>query len=203
MPLSHSFTEPGFQADEALFGSAKGGGPWPISRSLEIKLLIAVVTAQVAILIGMIVLDGLPLMLGERVKLKVVPVDPRDIFRGDYVILDYEFGRFDPASSGDSAARLAFDPNAPESVGRDVYTSLAPAGDHYEATARSTKPPADGIYIHGKLSHDWRRRLDCGIEAYYVQQGEGQRLEQLIRQRRLMAEVAVWRGHAKLVRLVE
>ena len=46
-------------------------------------------------------------------------------------------------------------------------------------------------------------RAEFGIEAYYVQEGEGRRLENLIRQRRLLAEVAVWHGQAKLVRLVE
>jgi uncharacterized membrane-anchored protein len=53
------------------------------------------------------------------------------------------------------------------------------------------------------VTNPWSNRIDFGIEAYYVQEGEGRRLEQLIRQRQLMAEVAVWHGRAKLVRLVE
>ena len=27
---------------------------------------------------------------GQEVRLEIVPVDPRDLFRGDYVILDYQ-----------------------------------------------------------------------------------------------------------------
>ena len=81
--------------------------------------------------------------------------------------------------------------------------SPAPAGDHYEAKARSVERPASGPYIRGKVVNGWSNRLECGIEAYYVQEGEGRRLENLIRQRAILAEVAVWHGHAKLVRLVE
>ena len=88
-------------------------------------------------------------------------------------------------------------------MGKDVYVSLAPAGDHYDATAHSLTRPASGTYIRGKVAHPWPTPLECGIEAYYVQQGEGRRLENLIRQRNLLAEVAVWHGHAKLVRLIE
>jgi uncharacterized membrane-anchored protein len=172
-------------------------------RSLEINLLLAIVVAQVAILVGMIAFDGLPLVLGQRIKLKVVPVDPRDFFRGDYVVLGYEFTRFDPVSFAGSAPRPGLNSYHPEWVGRDIYVSLAPAGDHYEATTRSIERPSSGLYIRGTVPNGWQNRLECGIEAYYVQEGEGRRLEQLLRERRLLAEVAVWHGRAKLVRLVE
>src|SRR5437867_3948101 len=107
--------------DDTIFGAEKADKPWPIARSLEIKLLVAVVVAQVAILAGMIVLDGLPLVLGERVKLKVVPVDPRDFFRGDYVVLSYDFSRFDPASFSGTPARPQFNPYDPEWAGREIF----------------------------------------------------------------------------------
>jgi uncharacterized membrane-anchored protein len=190
-------------ADETIFGSAHAGKPWPIARSLEIKLLIAIVAAQVAILVGMIALDGLPLVLGERVKLKVVPVDPRDIFRGDYVVLNYEFSQFDPASVSGRASGAQLNWYDAQWAERQVFVSLKPVGDHYEAGVKSIKRPATGPYLRGTLSSRWSGRFEYGIEAYYVQEGEGRRLEQLIRQRQLMAEVAVWHGRAKLVRLVE
>jgi uncharacterized membrane-anchored protein len=198
MPQSHNS-----QVDDTIFGAAQAGQPWPIACGLEIKLLIAIVAAQVAILVGMIALDGLPLVLGERVKLKVVPVDPRDLFRGDYVVLGYDFSRFDPASFSGAPASARVNGYSPEWVGREVFVSLKPVGDHHEADGKSLKPPTSGPYLRGIVSNAWSNRIDFGIEAYYVQEGEGRRLERLIRERQLMAEVAVWHGHAKLVRLVE
>jgi uncharacterized membrane-anchored protein len=167
------------------------------------KLLIAIVAAQVTILVGMIALDGLPYLLGQRIKLKVVPVDPRDFFRGDYVVLSYDFSRFDPASFHGMSASPQLNPSDRAWAGREVFVALRPVGDHYEAGVRSTKPPLIGPYLCGRVTGGWPNRIEYGIEAYYVQEGEGRRLEQLIRQRQLMAEVAVWHGKAKLVRLVE
>ena len=40
---------------------------------------------------GMIALRSIPFFGGKTVLLKVQPVDPRDMFRGDYVTLSYEF----------------------------------------------------------------------------------------------------------------
>src|SRR3954468_8617534 len=94
--------------DDSIFAAAQAGQPWPIARSAEIKLLIAVVAAQLAILVGMIAVDGLPLVLGERIKLKVAPVDPRDFFRGDYVVLSYEFSRIEPATFSGSPSGARF-----------------------------------------------------------------------------------------------
>lgn len=189
--------------NEAVFTSQAVAKPWPLSSASELKVVVAIVIGQIAILLGMIVLDGLPLALGERVKLQVMPVDPRDMFRGDYVVLNYEFSQFDPTSVGGAARADWRRPYDDDSLGKDVYVSLRPEGDHHVAGARSLKPPSSGSYIHGRVQNGWNPRLDCGIEAYYLQEGEGKRIENLIRQKRILAEVAIWRGHAKLVRLIE
>ena len=41
----------------------------------------------------MIAIHACPLVLGERILLKIQPVDPRDLFRGDFVILSYDISR--------------------------------------------------------------------------------------------------------------
>ena len=77
----------------------------------------------------MIFVDGLPYVFGERIKLPVVPVDPRDLFRGDYVVLGYDFNNINgrvPALADREAA------------GRDVYVALKPQGDHYITDSMST-----------------------------------------------------------------
>jgi len=40
--------------------------------------------------VAMIVLHSLPYIVGDKIVLKVVPVDPRDYFRGDFVVLSYD-----------------------------------------------------------------------------------------------------------------
>jgi uncharacterized membrane-anchored protein len=175
---------------------------WRLSTGREALLVAALVGLQLVILVAMIVLDGLPLILGERVRLQVVPVDPRDLFRGDYVVLRYDFTRLEPGRvAGLSPAPGPWSSHYTSDVGRDVYISLEEKGGHHEVAGMSVNPPASGTYLRGRVTQPWR--IECGIEAYYVQEGEGLRLEEAIRQRSLQAEVAVWRGQAKLVRLIE
>jgi uncharacterized membrane-anchored protein len=173
---------------------------WRLAPRTELLLVVAFIGLQVAILVGMIVLDGLPLLLGERIRLQVVPVDPRDLFRGDYVVLGYEYSRMSPHEI------TGVQWNSPnESYGGDldraVFVALKNAGDHYAVTGLSARRPASGTYLQGRIGP--LGRVECGIEAYYVQEGEGRRLEDAIRAKRLQAEIAVWHGKAKLVRLIE
>jgi len=51
---------------------------------------IIIVLIQIALLAGMIGYREYWIALGEKVLLRTAPVDPRDLFRGDYVQLSYE-----------------------------------------------------------------------------------------------------------------
>jgi uncharacterized membrane-anchored protein len=190
-------------SDSIFTNSRNAIRPWPLSLRAESVLAILAVAIQVGILLGMIVLDGLPLLLGQRIKLPVVPVDPRDFFRGDYVVLSYDFSRLEPGKIEGLPAAAPYDYYDPVWRGREIFISLKPVGDHYEAGVRSLKPPAAGPYLSGRINRSWGNNVDCGIEAYFVQEGEGKRLENLIREKKIMAEVAVLNGKAKLVRLIE
>lgn len=53
----------------------------------------------------------------------------------------------------------------------------------------SVQRPTGGTYLRGTLT-DFGR-LAFGVEAYYVQEGEGKKYEEAIRQHRLSAELAV------------
>ena len=53
---------------------------------------ILVVAAQLALLIGMVGFKEFTLQTGTDVVLQTVPVDPRSLLQGDYVILRYEIG---------------------------------------------------------------------------------------------------------------
>ena len=59
-------------------------------RDRERAVLWTTIGFQFAVLAGMIALHAAPLMFGETIRLKVEPVDPRDVMRGDYVILSYD-----------------------------------------------------------------------------------------------------------------
>ncbi|MFM8289610.1 MAG: GDYXXLXY domain-containing protein, partial [Planctomycetaceae bacterium] len=64
-------------------------GDW--IRSHQHHFLGAAVVFQVLVLMALIAEGARPWVTGETIRLRVIPVDPRDLFRGDYLILSYDF----------------------------------------------------------------------------------------------------------------
>src|SRR3954452_17549802 len=56
---------------------------------------------------------------GQEAPLEVVPVDPRDLFRGDYVVLDYRIGTVD----------MPKDVTTPFTRGQQVFVTLRADAD--------------------------------------------------------------------------
>ena len=52
-------------------------------RRHERHLLFGAVAFQLLILVGMIVWQALPIWTGDKILLRVQPIDPRDLMRGD------------------------------------------------------------------------------------------------------------------------
>jgi uncharacterized membrane-anchored protein len=158
-------------------------------KARERKVLLVTAAAQLVILVGMIALRAIPLMTGQTVLVRVQPVDPRDLFRGDYVILSYDFSRvpregIEGLSENESASWSKLE-------GRTVYVPLVPDsnGVHMRAGKVTMEKPAAGLFLKGRMKR--YGSLEFGIEAYYVQEGSGLRYEQAIRDRQLTAELAV------------
>ena len=159
-------------------------------KARERKVLLITVAAQLLILVGMIALRAIPLVTGETVLVRVVPVDPRDLFRGDYVILSYDFSRvqqekiegLSPSDRGRSFRKLE---------GRTVYVPLVADSvpGHWRAEKVTVVKPASGRFLRGQMER--YGSLKFGIESYFVQEGTGRKYEQAIRDRQLSAELAV------------
>jgi uncharacterized membrane-anchored protein len=166
-------------------------------KGRERLVLLAVVAFQVIVLVAMIGLRVTPLLVGDTIFVRVVPVDPRDLFRGDYVILDYDFSRVPPArieGLTDSDWQ-----REQQGLGLTVYVTLVPEldGKHWRAEKFSISQPTSGKYLRGRITGPGR--LEFGIEAYYLQEGQGSKYEEAMRDHRLAAEIVVTAdGHAAL-----
>jgi uncharacterized membrane-anchored protein len=159
-------------------------------KARERKILLVTVAAQLLILLGMIALRALPLITGKTVLVRVQPVDPRDLFRGDYVILSYDFSRV----PREGIVGLSETERWKKSEGRAVYVPLVPDSipGHWRAEKVTTAKPERGPFLKGQVER--YGSLKFGIESYYVQEGTGRMYEQAIRDRRLSAELAVTSG---------
>jgi uncharacterized membrane-anchored protein len=157
-------------------------------KARERKILKVTVAAQLVILVGMIALRAVPLVFGQTVLVRVEPVDPRDLFRGDYVILSYGFSRV-PQEGIDGLQEN--ERRWSKLEGRTVYVPLVPDSNrvHWRAERITMVKPARGLFLKGHMER--YGSIKYGIESYYVQEGSGRVYEQALRERHLTAELAV------------
>ena len=136
---------------------------------------------------GFILYKEYTLRTGTEVILKTEPVDPRDLFRGDYVTLNYEISTLDLEEI--QAEDLYFDYND------RIYLALALENGYGVPKKIYRNPPDDELYIKGtvkELIYDWEEdkdgiiteephikelRVEYGIESYFVAEGRGIEIE--------------------------
>jgi len=163
----------------------------------ERLLIIGGIILQLIVLVGMIAMRLAPILTGNTILLRVIPVDPRDIFRGDYVVLGYECSRI--PSAGIAGLRGYQNYDFHEVQGQTVYVTLAPESDgrHWRPELYSTERPKQGIYLRGKIQ-GWQ--IQYGIESFYVQEGKGHDYENTLRNRKLSAKISVTAGGEAVLR---
>lgn len=151
---------------------------------------------------------------GSEVRLRTVPIDPRDLFRGDYVVLNYEISTPDLAT-------VQGDRNFAK--GETAYVRLAPGPDGFARVAgiyKAAPTPNQGeVVMAGRVqtvrtcprnadgSADCDRgrdavRIDYGLESYFVPQGQGLAIERTERARLEVVAAVSSSGEAAIKRLL-
>ena len=131
---------------------------------------------------------------GRSITLQVVPVDPTEMFRGDYVILSYKISRLDLAVLHGPDAFI---------VQRPVFVVLKNDGQAWVPITVSDKLIAAGpdqVVIRGTVTSYQPNAddkappvlsVEYGIESFFVPQGEGKDIESARNADKVTAEVAV------------
>jgi uncharacterized membrane-anchored protein len=146
---------------------------WPI---------LAAVLFQALVLAYMAGERELTLHTGQIIFLRTSPVDPQDIFRGDYISLSYEISTIGPRYLRAGLKGYPGDTYVTNRQWRDrrVYVSLDLKEDGLaELEYASDKRPPSGLFVQGRLERSWGKVLTVryGLEAYFVQQGKGLEIE--------------------------
>ncbi len=161
------------------------------------RAILAVGVLWLVIMGGMVGIKEYTLRTGHGILLKTVPVDPRDLFRGDYVILSYDMSSLDLDKLGAAGATF--------SRGQTVYVLLGTDGGYSVATGvRSSRPSHEELFLKGHVLDVSGRtvRVEYGIESYFVPEGKGRALEHA-RGKNLDVRAAVDKqGHAVIKTLL-
>jgi uncharacterized membrane-anchored protein len=152
---------------------------------------------------------------GQQVILDTMPVDPRDILRGDYVDLAYEIGRGDKA--------LEFAKSLPSS--QPVYVLLTLGADNRVTNySFSATEPKSGVYIRGEaVVQEYQKYVEekggqpvfetekqgtinyPQIEQYFVPEGKGwaiDRMGRLNSGKKLEVKIATDGARAQILELL-
>lgn len=160
-------------------------------------LALAIVALGQAAVLGWMIWDRASLLSnGREVVLDVIPVDPRSLFRGDYVILGYDISRMKlPAGAAVPKRGDAF------------FVTLRRADDGtWRSVAASEQAPArveeGDVVLRGRVTYAYQPSrneadqeanigLSYGIESYFVPEGTGRTLERMVGDRKISAILAV------------
>jgi len=164
---------------------------------------------QTAALVTMIAIKQWTLSTGTPVLLETRPVDPRSLFRGDYVRLNYTINRLLTEQLGGDDVFFKHDP---------IYVTLKKTDNYWQAVSihhEQPEIPDQQVAIKGEVRYisktSWNReirkqeaaneiRVLYGIENYFVPEGEGMALERPKQGERVDIQVAVDRfGNAGIL----
>lgn len=153
--------------------------------------IVLIALLQSLALIGMVGMKQYTLSTGVPVVLKTEPIDPRSLFSGDYVRLNYSISRL---SLDDLGGDKDF------KRGDKIYVVLHQAGEYWDALGvyrQMPKAQSGQVVIKGKVRYSYTRcrqkkedtqkkqdkyacqlvQVKYGVENYYVPEGEGRELE--------------------------
>jgi uncharacterized membrane-anchored protein len=139
-----------------------------VSRSRRIALAM-VVCVQLAVPLMLAGLAAADLAFGREIRLRAQPVDPLDVFRGNYVVLRYEISSLPVL---DEVRR-----------GERVCARLQQSGDEWRASYAYTGRPS-GTVICGRARGDAHPGeqvgIEYGIETYYANAERARKIESSI-----------------------
>lgn len=118
---------------------------------------------------------------GTDVLLKIAPVDPRDLLRGDYATFQYDISNLDPYYASGQQIRN----------GDTVYIVLRQNGKYWVTqNVQKNQPTGSELFIKGKVESGGienqadpfsyqrfrgsRLHVVYGIEQYFIPEGKGQ-----------------------------
>lgn len=136
------------------------------------RWFILVVAAQAAFLLGWAGYHEWNRATATVILLETTPVDPRDLLRGDYMILGYKIGR---------VPRPAAEPAGSPAHGAAIWVTLRQNGRFHEAVETAWSEPSSvapgAILVRGRVMSgmgDAQLRVEYDIEKYFVPEGKGQ-----------------------------
>ncbi|MRX73825.1 hypothetical protein GJU40_16910 [Bacillus lacus] len=178
-------------------------------KRLPGRLFLLSLFVPVVVLTSMLIKPVTTMVNGEEVTLATIPIDPRDIFYGDYVDLELEINELNASLLTEKLRKQLTN----DSFHRDltVYVSLSKDDNGiYKAVNISEEKPS-GSFVQGKMlpyfidssENEQSVRINYGIDRFYVEEGTGLELEEQAREGQVVVTVRIHDGYGLVTSVKE
>lgn len=177
------------------------------------KWLLVAFVLPVFILLGMAVKPFVTLMTGQEITLKTAPIDPSDLFYGDYVDLKYQVQQISVSLFDKDLAKQYQSDNYNDKE-TTVYVWLERKDKGiYDVSRVSKQKPKKGVYLKGTMSGTPVKlddkpayyNIDLNVDTiskYYLEEGTGKKLEEQSNKGQLVAHMK-WKDGYVILTSVE
>jgi len=146
---------------------------------MKATLLAVVVGIQISWVLAIAGYHERAVREGTVILVETVPVDPRDLLRGDFVRVGYEFSSL----AGEEFTPPVGDPSSLRQ-GTPVYVEMAREGEgRFHRRVRASREPLEvapgNVMLRGRVrwvsgsATNFTARVEYGVEQYYVAEGSG------------------------------
>lgn len=167
------------------------------------NLMIGLVVVQTLFLVALTLSYYAIGWFGKEIRLQTVPIDPRDLIYGDYVVLNYDINQLNNSLWKGSG-------NVNEHK-KSLYVVLKPdklsTNETYKAVGIYDYKPSiqdDEVILKGRSDYNDNNTIhvEYGLETYYISENTGKELEEKAGKGKLVTKVKVapW-GRANLVEI--
>lgn len=160
------------------------------NKGISKILFLYAISLQICLVLSVLFIKEMHIRSGRTIIVKTIPVDPRSLFRGDYIILNYKFSRID--------LNKVMPDKGYFHKGQRVFVKLAKFGDDWQAIQVSVRPFNDirpyEIMLVGSVNK-WSSKnsinISYGAESYFVPEGEGKYIERMMLKKKVTVELSV------------
>ncbi|SDH23283.1 GDYXXLXY domain-containing protein [Desulfosporosinus hippei] len=136
------------------------------------KTFLLAVAIPLFILLAMTIKPQATVLFGQEIVLETKAYDPTDLFRGDYVAINFAI-----SDVPTSKVSLPVD----KVYNKTLYVNLKQEGRYYVVDQVSESKPKQGVYLKGKFQGSFNEmnsyRVNYSLDRYFLEQGSGKELE--------------------------
>ena len=178
----------------------------------DFKKYVLISTVPILILVIMCISPLITYIYGKEIAIKANIMDPRDVFRGDYIYLDYPISQIN-IDMVSNLKNTNLEKYEYKFQNKKVYVVLAKKGNYYEVNSLQFEKPKNKLYLNGKIQYFIRNyneksnnkitgvKVAYNLDKYFITENSGNLFDKKNKSGDLSATIKVYKGYSLLINI--